>query len=936
MKQFLILLIVLQPSIADDDKPVTYRLLEHQKPERYDLHLEFKKDLFQGTGTEFTGNLTIDFKVMRTVNYIQFHAPVLIKSKEFLDNKTLKVPIESESYDPVTHIYTITAKEKLNYTHNYTLRMEYSGNINTKDMTGVYRSSYVEDGSTEYFVGTHFLPTFARFAFPCFDEPKMKATFVISIVYPKGLTALSNAVGDGSIVEVDDDYEKVVFKETPVMSTHLVGFLLSKLTCSQGQNITNGVPYRVCSRKERVEDRVLALGLGPQFMERMENITGLNYTDHLLGKLDQVAVPGYKSRYLENWGLNAYKEASLLWNIKESSITYRNVVMDLFLELAHNWFGNLETVVWWDYTYLNLGFAKFYQYHATAQIDEFTKWELGNQFVVDQLQPSLVLDALPSSSALSYPVQTPAEILTKFDEFAFSKGASVVRMAQHVIGPQNFQKGIRYFLPIYNGSNIMPIYVWNKLEVFIPRELLPRTKNLNGVMENWTEKAGYPLVTVTVKGTNVLLTQERFLYSREEDFTEWCIPITYTLSKDIDKFQNTTTKVWLLPETSQTLHDILEDNDWLILNNQQVGYYRVNYDAVLWDKIKQLLFTNHTAIHVLNRVQIVDDVMNLARAQILNYSYAFEIIKYLKEETEYYPWYSAIKNFNYLLIQLGEDSIPGIALSSMILDLIQKVYRNLSFEDVDPDDQIYILKMLLVSGTACRLGEEACVDYAKTKFKARTSVDKNLKSIVYCNGLRHSDDVISGWNSLWEMLQNEVLESERETIIEALGCAKDVAVLKFYLDQSVNSSSAITLEELPKVWMAVYGSSPEGVDAALDYLYENFTKLATTYPTATSILVSLIERLSRAEQLEKVQALVASGHLESSVRAVVQSALKAAEEKLQWVGSVEEDLLAYFKVTETTTEEGTSTTTGSAKKLELSFALITLVSILVQLDLTCK
>lgn len=207
MKIFLILSILFfcasDYSIADD-QPVSYRLIEHQRPQKYVLDLEFKHEVFKGTSNEFTGSLVINFLVARTIQSIQFHAPVAITSKQFIDNQTYPVDIQEETFDPVTHIYTITAKENLNYTHNYTLILEYSATINTDDMLGVYRSSYVdEDGNTQYFVATHFQPTYARFAFPSFDEPKMKATFLISITYPKGLTALSNSVQTGDTIEIE-------------------------------------------------------------------------------------------------------------------------------------------------------------------------------------------------------------------------------------------------------------------------------------------------------------------------------------------------------------------------------------------------------------------------------------------------------------------------------------------------------------------------------------------------------------------------------------------------------------------------------------------------------------------------------------------------------------------------------------------------------------
>ncbi|KAJ8960567.1 hypothetical protein NQ318_013856 [Aromia moschata] len=248
-----------------DDGYGGYRLPGIHIPSSYIINLQVSADVFSGDSTAFNGTVVIDFQVTDETDNIQIHAPVDVDAVSLQgDGQAINIS-DYSSYNSTTAILTITAEEVLTTAVNYTLTIEYTGVLRSSNMNGFYRSEYYEsDGTKHYLVTSKFEPTWARYAFPSFDEPQLKARFTLVLIYPRNLSlsALGNTPQQ-SVEDVDDEYEKVTFGESPVMSTYLVAFIVSRFTCSAGANLTDEVPYQVCSRPETEGDRAWAVEVGP-------------------------------------------------------------------------------------------------------------------------------------------------------------------------------------------------------------------------------------------------------------------------------------------------------------------------------------------------------------------------------------------------------------------------------------------------------------------------------------------------------------------------------------------------------------------------------------------------------------------------------------------------------------------------------------------------
>ncbi|CAH1153782.1 unnamed protein product [Phaedon cochleariae] len=876
-----------------------YRLPETQIPSEYEIDLYLSNSVFQGNDTSFNGSVMIKFQVTKSTNQIKLHSAVTIHQVRLLQEV---VSVLNYTLNSTTEILTIDLTTPLNSSTEYALVVEYTGQLDTSNMLGFYRSQYKDpSGTTKYLVTTQFESTYARKAFPCFDEPRYKATFVLTITYPKGLQAISNTpISTESLVNGTDNNTITVFTKTPLMSTYLVAFTVSDFNCTLGGNVDDIIPHRVCSRPETTPDRSLAAEFGTKIMNAYGQHLGYKYGDMNISKIDQLAIPDFNAGAMENWGMVTYKEYALLYNVNHTSnLMKQKVIAIIAHEFAHMWFGDLVTLDWWDYTFLNEGFARYFQYFILTKIPELVEYEMDKQFVVEQQQTAFLVDALMDSDPLTSKSTTPSEISSKFGSISYNKGASVIRMLENIMGSDNFTSSLKDYLRQNAFSSSVPEKLWNVMANYTPSENLPSNVSFAEVIDSWSNRAGFPLVTVSSVGNDIILTQKRFSYTESDD-TQWYIPISFTRSGDAKKFDNVSADIWMTPNSTFRIPNVLDNNEWIILNNKASAYYRVNYDTSLWNKIQLVLQNNHTLIDRINRAQIVDDSLNLARSNEIRYSDAFQTLAYLRYETCYYPWYSAIEGFNYLLLRLGENSVLGEKVRSMVLDLMEGVKTDMSLENVNDTQHLHTLKLQKVLNLACKLGDESCVRISKELFRdnknGTVSINKNVRSIVYCNALRYSDNIDSDWEYLWGKLKTTTQANELSNLITSLGCTRSTEHLKLYLQQSVNASSGIKIQDLPDLWASVYGNSAEGVDVAFDFLSENHPQIYTYFSKASNLMPAIIERFTSEAQLKKLQEFIDKQPSNSSIRLASEKALAKAQRNFQWVSNIKEDLERHFGI----------------------------------------
>ncbi|CAH1113656.1 unnamed protein product [Psylliodes chrysocephalus] len=736
-----------------------FRLPKIIRPTNYNLKINVNPE-----DTHFTGTVQITLKVLNgTTNTLFLHADhdyIKIDSMQ-LNGTNCNYSLQ---HDVASQIFPI--KCPMEFRTDQELIILYRGKF-SNEMNGFYKSTY--DGG-EILVATQFQPVYARRAFPCFDEPSFKATFEITVEHPKLYNALANTPLETSITNGKTTITQ--FQKTPIMSTYLVALVISKMEPA----ISRDQEFNVFARASAAQDLGIAKTFGQKLFDSMSQWTGIRYDD--LGNPQQylVAIPDFGAGAMENWGLITFREVDLLDDgNRTSSASFQNILMVIGHEIAHQWFGNYITLDWWSNIWLNEGFANYFGKVISDMVMNGTL-ELDKQSVVDVMQKTLEKDATSTSTPLSTPqqsVRTALEIMLNFNEDPYLKGEIIVRMMNHILGEKKFKKGLQNYLTENKYRNVNPKKLLIALQDVAGSELT----NFEKKMHNWIYEPGYPLISVSQKNcTTITITQERFCTSKNCSLkSQWYVPISYT-TENLKDF-SVKIKYWLEPnETLEIQHN---SNEWLIVNIQEIGFYRVNYDDSLWNKLIEALNSDDEkeSIHPLNRAQIIDDIFHVAKSGKISYEKAFGLAHYLKNETNYYPWTSALRSFSFLLNIIDDDYEK--LLKEWQLELITSAFMG----QLDSHNLTHIgtLKQTLIFEYTCKLGQEICLSYASEQFKAfrkyNSPIPANMYYLILCYGLANSDDMEEDYNFLMNEL-TKATSSEKINILAALGCMRDDNLLK--------------------------------------------------------------------------------------------------------------------------------------------------------------
>ncbi|XP_032687651.1 aminopeptidase N [Odontomachus brunneus] len=881
-------------------KKVDVRLPRTVVPDSYEIWLI--PFIWEGNFT-FHGEVKIWVNVTENTNNITMHAVDMNIDRGFTsikepigNNKTKVVGIVEQRNDTERQIYVIRTSDKLMKGKQYVVHLKFIGYLNDY-LQGFYRSSYTVGNETRWIATTQFQPTDARRAFPCFDEPALKAKFQINIARPRNMTSISNMPRRGQPMPVPglhtyvwDHYERSV-----PMSTYLVAFIVSDFDERKSED----GKFRVWARHEAINQAKYSLIIGPKILKYYEEYFKIEFP---LPKMDMVALPDFAAGAMENWGLITYRETAMLYQEGVStSSNQQRVATVVSHELAHQWFGNLVTPSWWTDLWLNEGFASYVEYIGMNAVEP--SWRVLEQFVVHDLQNVFALDALESSHPISIEVGNPDEISEIFDKISYGKGASIIRMMDHFLTTEVFKQGLTNYLNTKAYQSAEQNDLWYALtEQAHKDKVLDSSVTVKQIMDTWTLQTGFPTVTVTRNYNNnsMTLTQERFLL-RNSSMTVtthseplWWIPITYTTEKQLN-FNNTQPSKWMNAERSITMKDLdVSPSQWILLNVQETGYYRVNYDRTNWQMIiKQLNKQNFKDISTINRAQLIDDALNLARAGKLDYNIAFDVTSYLAHETEYLPWKAAFNALNYLddmLIKThGYDKFR-----LYVLKLLDNVYKQVGFTDKAGDPQLTVFTRIDVLNWACDFGHEDCLLNAVQQFRnwrntpnpdVNNPISPNLKGVVYCTAIRVGGQ--SEWEFAWQRYRSTNVGSEKDLLLQALGCTREPWLLNRYLDWSVTENTGIRKQDAARVFNAV-ANNVVGQPIAFSYFRNKWARLrkyfGTSLLTVNNIAKSVTRGISTRYDLKDLLefAIEHKEELSSATRAVLQ-AVEQAEANIRWI-----------------------------------------------------
>ncbi|XP_061732049.1 aminopeptidase N-like isoform X2 [Nerophis ophidion] len=609
---------------VSDDPWDQYRLPGSLVPDSYEVTLWPRLEPNASSGLFiFTGHSTVVFKCLKASDLILIHSSKLnltswdghLARLTGLDGTW--APVIRDSWLVVeTEYLVLQLGSSLTQGASYVLDTEFQGEL-ADDLEGFYRSEYTEDGVKKVVATSQMQATYARKVFPCFDEPAMKAVFKVAIIHDRDKAALSN----GRQMDVEDTVIEdtavriTTFEPTAKMSTYLLAFIVSDFSYKELEQ-HKGVQVRVWARRKAIEDgqgdyALNITGRILQFYERYYNIA------YPLPKSDQVALPDFNAGAMENWGLVMYRETALLYDPAKSSMGNKYRVAGVIAhELAHQWFGNLVTMQWWNDLWLNEGFASYVEYLGADYAEP--SWNIKDQIVLDDIYRVMSVDSLASSHPLSRredEVNSPAQISEMFGSISYSKGAAVLRMLSGFLTEPVFAKGLSSYLKSFAFGSTMYSDLWDHLQKAVdntPDVHIPRT--VHDIMHRWTLQMGFPLVTIDTRTGSI--TQKHFLVDPNSEVERpsqfnytWFVPIKW-IKTGVEQQQ-----YWLLHKTDTYPQMKVSEHNWVLANTNVSGYFRVNYDLDNWNGLISVLETDHLTIPTINRGQIMDDAFKLARIQ---------------------------------------------------------------------------------------------------------------------------------------------------------------------------------------------------------------------------------------------------------------------------------------------------------------------------------
>ncbi|NXI65885.1 ERAP1 aminopeptidase, partial [Anseranas semipalmata] len=807
--------------------------------------------------------------------------------------------------------------EPLRAGHNYTVSIQYSANL-SDSFHGFYKSTYrTQEGELRVLASTQFEPTFARMAFPCFDEPAFKARFSVKIRREPQHLALSNMPLVKS-VNIDSWLVEDHFETSVKMSTYLVAFIVSDFK-SISKISSHGVKISIYTVPEKINQAHYALDAAVKLLDFYEDYFSIPYP---LPKQDLAAIPDFQSGAMENWGLTTYRESALLYDPEKSSASSRLwITMIIAHELAHQWFGNLVTMEWWNDLWLNEGFAKFMEFvsvsvtHPELRVEDYF---LGRCF------DAMEVDALNSSHPVSTPVEDPAQILEMFDDVSYEKGSCILNMLRDYLTADVFKAGLVQYLQKYSYQNTKNEDLWDNDQNFL-LQICPtvdtdksklegdgfcrrnqqsssnahwtkgETLDVRAMMNTWTLQKGFPLVTVKVRGKNVHLQQEHYMKGVDSPSSTgylWHIPLTYITSKSdtVQRFLMTTkTDVIILPEEVK----------WVKFNVDMNGYYIVHYEDDGWDHLINLLKENHTMISSNDRAGLINNIFQLVRIKKLSVAKAFDLTLYLKREAQIMPVLQGMNELVpiYKLMEKRDMDDTEKQLKEYIVtlfkDLIDKQFWS---DDGSVSERILRHSLLLF---ACIRRYQPCVDKAEEYFlkwqksNGTLSLPADVKTAVYAVGAQTSE----GWDFLLSKYRQHSFSVEKDKIELALSLTRNKDKLQWLMDQGLRGG-IIKTQDLPHIIVFV-ARNPSGYHLAWTFLKENWEKVIEKFELGShsiaDIVTGVTNQYSTRPQLAQVKEFFSSLEEKGAQLRCVQQAIETIEDNIQWMDRNFEDIKTWLQ-----------------------------------------
>ena len=738
------------------------------------------------TKLTFTGSVNIDIDVKQATKTIVLNAADLAFKHVSLKG-VAKAPVVI--FDTQQETATLTFASPVS-AGKHVLSIDYTGKIN-QHAAGLFALDYDTAAGSKRALFTQFENSDARRFVPSWDQPDPKATFSLTATVPADLMPLSN-MPIAKTVKLSKGMQRVSFAETPKMSSYLLFFGLGDF--ERITNEVNGVEVGVVVKRGDTDKAKYALDAASHILPFYEDYFGVKYP---LPKLDLIAGPGQSQFFgaMENWGAIFYFERDLLIDPRISTQDDQRQVYEVIAhEMAHQWFGDLVTMDWWDGIWLNEGFASWMEVKAT---DHFhPEWKVWLE-ALNSKEAAMRVDARAGTHPIITPIRDVLQADQAFDTITYEKGESVIRMLEVYVGADAFRDGVRAYIKAHTYGNTVTDDLWRELDKTAP---MPVTQ----VAHEFTLQAGIPLIRVGATATGIHLTQDRFAVDDSAKAGgAWHVPVTVASVGGTVLWQG-------LVSADKPADVAVSAGTVAVINAGQAGYFRTLYDAASLAKVAG----NFQVLQPADQIGILNDSRALGYA---GYEPLSDFLALTKRVTPDMPPH-VIEDVTGRLDQLNflYEGLPGqAAFQAYARSVLDPVLAKLGWEAVPGEDQnsaVLRTTVILVLGN---LNDPAVIAEARKRFatyvKDPTSLTPDLRRDVLRIVAEYAD--AATWDQIHTLAKDAKSNLEKRELYVLLGTTLDKDLAAKALDLSLTDEMPVTSR--PGMPSAV---SAHHTDMAVDFV----------------------------------------------------------------------------------------------------------------------
>lgn len=754
-------------------------LPSHVTPLHYDITITPNV----GTAT-FTGTVATNIEVHRATHVIVLNAVQLSFSKVTLSGVDMMPKV---ILDSIAQTATFSFEQPIQ-PGRYLLSIAYSGQINPHP-AGLFYLDYDTASGKKRAIFTQFENSDARRFVPCWDEPDRKATFTLTATVPSGNMALSNT-SISATKPLPGGLSRVTFQTTPKMSSYLLFFGLGDF-----ERITrkvNGVTIGVVFQRGASSKATFALDAASHLLPFYEDYFGIKFP---LPKLDLVAGPGQSQFFsaMENWGAIFYFERAILIDARLSTQADRmNVYITVAHEMAHQWFGDLVTMDWWDDLWLNEGFASWMEVKAT---DHFhPEWKLWLR-AQDDKQEAMAIDARAGTHPIVQHIRDVLQANEAFDSITYLKGMAVIRMLENYVGEDGFRSGVRAYIKAHTYGNTVSDDLWRKLDK-------TAAAPVSDIAHDFTLQAGVPLIRVVKSQSGIHLAQDRFsVDGTGNESASWLVPVTEQTLDGV---------AWRGVVSRASPADIGAASDSItVVNAGQGGYFRTLYSPAIFKGI----VTNFSKLGIADELGILSDSEALGLAGYEPVSDALQLSQQARPGMD--PLFlDAVADQLSGLVRFYRDVSTKPAYEAYARAILQPLLARVGWASVPNEDpNVTILRSDLL-GALSNLDDPTTVAKARGLFEAYVrnpdALSGDQRASVLSIVAAHADAAI--WEQLHVLAKTTSNTLEKRRYYALLGSARNRSLAQQALGLTLTNETEIT--QRPGLIRAVANYYP---DSAFDF-----------------------------------------------------------------------------------------------------------------------